>query len=62
MPLPKPAKGEKSSAFISRCMADETARKDFPDQKQRVAVCNSQLRKTRKMEKLAIFLAKVFRG
>jgi hypothetical protein len=42
MPLPKPNKNEKQGNFISRCAGDETMNKDFPDQKQRVAVCYSQ--------------------
>jgi|688.fasta_scaffold00095_65 hypothetical protein len=42
MPLPKPNKSEKQSDFISRCAGNETMNKDFPDQKQRVAVCYSQ--------------------
>jgi len=45
MPLPTPQSGEDQSAFISRCMANPTARADFPDQKQRAAVCHSQFRK-----------------
>ncbi len=45
MPLPTPKPGEDQSAFISRCMANPTARSDFPDQKQRAAVCHSQFRK-----------------
>jgi hypothetical protein len=39
MPLPSPNKGEKAEDFHSRCMGDETIKKDFPDMKQRNAVC-----------------------
>lgn len=42
MPLPKPQSGENEQEFINRCMtgiADE-----FPDEKQRAAVCYSQLK------------------
>jgi hypothetical protein len=45
MPLPKPNKKEKEQEFVSRCMESETMNKEFPDQKQRVAVCYSQYRK-----------------
>ena len=45
MPLPKPRKNEKQSKFMSRCMSDVTAKKEFPDSKQRVAVCFSSWRK-----------------
>ncbi len=39
MPIPKPRKGEKQKDFHSRCMGDEVMTKDYPDQKQRNAVC-----------------------
>ena len=39
MPLVTPKKSEKQGEFVSRCMGDETMNKDFPDQKQRAAVC-----------------------
>ena len=42
MPLPKRRKGEDKKKFVSRCMGDEVMKKDYPDQKQRVAVCYSQ--------------------
>lgn len=41
MPTP-PKKGENRSAFINRCMSDDSMKKEFPDQKQRVAVCMSK--------------------
>lgn len=41
MPIPKPRKGEKQDAFHSRCTGDEVMLKDYPDQKQRNAVCYS---------------------
>ena len=44
MPLPTPTEGENEQAFISRCMANETALEDFPDQEQRAAVCYRQWR------------------
>ena len=45
MPLPIPRKEEKESEFISRCMNDEVTRREYPDGKQRVAICFSQWRK-----------------
>jgi hypothetical protein len=42
MPIPKPKKSEKQSEFVSRCMGNDTMNKEFPDQKQRAAVCYSQ--------------------
>ena len=40
--MPKPRPSETREEFISRCMGDEEARRDFPDQAQRAAFCNSQ--------------------
>jgi hypothetical protein len=45
MPIPKPKKGQDEQEFMSRCMGDEMMKKDFPDQKQRVAVCLTQVRR-----------------
>ena len=39
MPLPKPSNQEKRAEFVDRCMKDDETLKDFPDEKQRVAVC-----------------------
>ena len=36
----KPRKGEKTKAFVSRCMSEE--KRSFPKQKQRIAVCLSK--------------------
>lgn len=44
MPLPTPREGEEHDDFMSRCMADDTATADFPDQEQRAAVCFRQWR------------------
>ena len=40
--MPEPRPSETREEFISRCMGDEEARRDFPDQAQRAAFCNSQ--------------------
>lgn len=39
MPMPRPGKNEEQQAFISRCMGSEAMLEEFPDQKQRAAVC-----------------------
>lgn len=44
MPLPTPNENETQDEFVSRCMGNETALEDFPDQEQRAAVCYSQWR------------------
>jgi len=41
MPIPSP-KGDKKDVFISNCMGDKVMKKEFPDQKQRAAVCYSK--------------------
>lgn len=48
MPLPKPKKGENSKDFLSRCMGNPTMNDEYPDQKQRYAVCNSLMEKKSK--------------
>lgn len=42
MPIPTPKGDEKKSKFMSRCVADPVMRKEFPDIKQRIAVCLSK--------------------
>lgn len=44
MPLPTPGQAEKEADFVSRCMGTDVMKKDYPDAKQRVAVCYSQWR------------------
>ncbi len=39
MPLPTPRNNEKRSDFVGRCVSDLTDKKEFNDNKQRVAVC-----------------------
>jgi hypothetical protein len=48
MPLPIPKKGEDRKKFTSRCMSSEIMKDDFPDIKQRYAVCMSQLKRKKK--------------
>jgi len=42
MPLPKPEPTEERNEFLQRCMIDEVSVNDFPDEKQRIAVCIRQ--------------------
>ncbi len=42
MPLPKPKKGEKHDDWMDRCMGDGVMLSEFPDEKQRAAVCQQQ--------------------
>ena len=41
MPIPKREKGEKVKKFISRCMDDSVMKEEYPDIKQRFAICKS---------------------
>ena len=45
MPLPKPKDGESEDDFIARCMSNETMKKDYTDNDQRLAVCFNQWKK-----------------
>jgi hypothetical protein len=47
MPIPKPRKDEDNQKFVSRCMSDETMKKDYKDTKQRVSVCLGQTKKSK---------------
>ena len=42
MPLPSKKDGEDRNNFMSRCMSDPKMSKEYPDNKQRVAVCISK--------------------
>ena len=45
MPIPSP-KGEPKKNFLSKCMGDSVMVKEFPDEKQRYAVCQSKWKKS----------------
>lgn len=51
MPVPKPRKGESRSDYVSRFMANEAMRKEFPKQAQRSAVAHSTWRRSKKKKK-----------
>ena len=42
MPIPNRRKDEQKDNFVSRCMSNEVMKKDYPDEKQRVAICIQQ--------------------
>lgn len=48
MPIPKPRKNETKNDFIGRCMGSDAMKRDFPDNKQRVAVCQTSWENKRK--------------
>lgn len=39
MPIPKREEGEEAQKFMGRCMTSEVMKSEYPEQKQRVAVC-----------------------
>jgi hypothetical protein len=42
MPIPSKKQNEDKQKFVSRCMSSEVMKKDYPDSKQRVAICIGQ--------------------
>jgi hypothetical protein len=46
MPIPQPEKNENDKKFIARCMSNETMVKEYPDNKQRAAICIGQTSNT----------------
>lgn len=44
MPLPTQNPGENNKKFVSRCMTNETMKKEYPNNQQRVAICMNQSR------------------
>src|SRR3972149_6824142 len=42
MPMPMPMMDEDHEGFMDRCMGDDMMNKDYPDDKQRKAVCEQQ--------------------
>ena len=44
MPIPNRKSGEQKDDFIGRCINDSTMKSEFPDSKQRAAVCYQRLK------------------
>ena len=42
MPIPNKRKNEDKQNFVARCMGDETMKKEYPDNQQRIAICLGQ--------------------
>ena len=45
MPIPSLKQNEDKQVFVQRCMSNDTMKKEYPDSKQRVAVCLGKTRK-----------------
>lgn len=56
MPIPKPGKKEDNQKFVARCMGNESMKKDYPDTKQRIAICLGQTGKKAKSGILGLVL------
>jgi hypothetical protein len=48
MPLPKPSEKQSKEEFISSCMGSDVMNKEFPNNSQRYAVCQSQWQRSKK--------------
>jgi hypothetical protein len=42
MPIPKPAPNEDKQQFMNRCMSNDIMNSEYPDNKQRYAICLQQ--------------------
>lgn len=45
MPLPTRKPEEKREEFIQRCLGDEVMKSEYPNIKQRLAICQQQVNK-----------------
>jgi len=48
MPIPKPKTNEKKDTFTQRCMGDTTMNSEYPDRRQRYAVCINSWKQAKK--------------
>lgn len=48
MPIPKPEVGESQAEFLQRCMSSKVMDQEFPNKKQRLAVCYTEWKNTTK--------------
>lgn len=48
MPIPTPQKNQEKDEFMASCMSSDTMLKEYPNQKQRAAVCYSQFDRKKK--------------
>jgi hypothetical protein len=47
MPIPNPKPNEDKTKFVARCMSSEVMKEEYPDSKQRVAICLNETRKSK---------------
>lgn len=47
MPIPQPNKDEDKEKFVARCVSSEAMKNEYPDNKQRIAVCLGQTRQSK---------------
>lgn len=47
MPIPERNQDEDKTKFVARCMGNKTMVKEYPDNKQRIAICLGQTRKSK---------------
>jgi hypothetical protein len=45
MPIPEPQPQEAKDEFIARCLRDSVMTKEYPDTRQRAAICYQQSKK-----------------
>ena len=50
MPIPTPSDKETKEEFIGRCMGNDVMNTEFPDEKQRFAVCHSKWENKKKKD------------
>ena len=48
MPIPSPNQDEKTKDFVNRCMSNASMNQEYPDNRQRMAVCMQQTQKQSK--------------
>ena len=58
MPIPRPSGKQTKEDFMSACMGSEVMNTEFPDQKQRAAVCFSKWKEHMKDKEAAKELEK----
>ena len=50
MPIPNPRGQEQKKNFVGKCMSDSVMLDEFPEEKQRAAVCFSKWKKSKSSE------------
>lgn len=53
MPIPSPSKGETREKFVARCMSNPVMREEFPQNRQRLAVCFNKWKTKKKSDSSA---------